>query len=131
MDPYGSSFVNSHEELVVSAETRALLKDIAARLAAETPPQTILTCVQRVTVQIRPDAFEAHYAVLDPATRQVVMEIPVNRISQGVFAEWLLLQVGNTCASCLSFLIDGEVGLCMTCESRSIMELVRLRYELG
>lgn len=124
-------YIRSHEELSVSAETRSALRELAERLARQTPPKTILTCVQRVTNQVRSGDFESFYTVIDPDTRVTVMEIPARNISSAVFADWLLLQVGNTCASCLAFLIDGEDGLCLPCESREVMELLRLRDDLG
>jgi hypothetical protein len=124
-------YIRSHEGLTVTAETRAALRELAERLARETPPKTILTCVQRISNQVRPGQFETFFTVIDSDTRGTVMSIPTKDIAQDVFANWLLLQVGNTCASCLEFLIDGEEGLCVTCESREVMELIRLRDDLG
>lgn len=123
-------YVNTHEGLECDSDTRSALRALAERLARENPPKTILTCVQRVSTQVRPNKFEMFYKVTDPASLEVVMEIPDRRISQEVFVDWLLLQVGNTCASCLEFLIDGEEGICGLCESREIMELLRLRSRL-
>lgn len=132
MDQYGKpGYIRSHEELTVSSDTRSALRELAERLARETPPKTILTCVQRVSNQVRSGQFESFYTVIDSDTRETVMAIPTKDIAQQTFADWLLLQVGNTCASCLEFLIDGEEGLCLPCESREIMELVRLREQLG
>lgn len=129
MDP--RRYIRSHEELAVGSETRAALQELAERLSREVPPKTILTCVQRVSNQVRAGQFESFYTVIDSDTRETVMAIPVKDISQEVFADWLLLLVGNTCASCLEFLIEGEEGLCVPCESREVMELMRLRDELG
>lgn len=127
-------FVNSHQDLSCDSTTRAELRALAERLAHQDPPVTILTCVSRVAHRVGVGAkasFESYYTVTDPVDRTPVFEIPCNKITQETFAEWLLLQVGNTCASCLGFLLDGEEGLCMTCESREVMALLRLRDQLG
>lgn len=71
------------------------------------------------------------YGVRDRAGRTVLTVSPVDMPDDDDRAEYVVgLLRALFCTSCAATLLDGETGQCVSCESTSIMDLVRMRDEL-
>lgn len=114
------------KKTVATVEQRRRLRETAAELA--TRDQTILAHIdRRIATDTRGQTY-TFYRVHD-VHGSMIMQVPVDEVGDDPRGFFMAL-AGFNCVECQTPLLDGEEGMCGTCESQHVMGLMRLRDSL-